>query len=281
MLIGIDVGGTKTQAVLFGDDGSIIKEVKLPSAHPMCAQDDEIMSILQQCMLDETSDVVIGYAGYGKSETMRQHIESVVSTALKDRHVVILSDIETALFSTLEDRDGITLILGTGSIALQRNNGAIERRGGWGYMLGDEGSGYAIGLAILRHFVLQADHRAEKDELYQAVMNHYHLSDPSQLIETIMDHGKPDRTLIASASIISSSFSHHPVIRNILHTSAIEVYEMIQSFHNDSETIVITGGMLHNSAYMEEIRHLLPQVLIATHPQVYGCYVYGRFHHMI
>lgn len=37
MLIGIDVGGTKTQAVLFGDDGSIIKEVKLPSAHPMCA----------------------------------------------------------------------------------------------------------------------------------------------------------------------------------------------------------------------------------------------------
>ena len=93
MLIGIDVGGTKTKAVVFDEHGRSVKEITLQSAHPMCATDDEIITILKQCMLDDQSPVVIGYAGYGKSEQMKEHISSLVHEALPDRIVVILGDI--------------------------------------------------------------------------------------------------------------------------------------------------------------------------------------------
>ena len=141
MLIGIDVGGTKTKAVLFDEQGRSVKDITLQSAHPMCATDEQIVSILEQCMLDDRSPVVIGYAGYGKSAQMKEHISSLVHEALQDRNVVILGDIDTAVYSTLQEKDGITLILGTGSIALYRKGETLERRGGWGYVLGDEGSG--------------------------------------------------------------------------------------------------------------------------------------------
>ena len=39
MLIGIDVGGTKTKAVLFDEQGRSVKDITLQSAHPMCAED--------------------------------------------------------------------------------------------------------------------------------------------------------------------------------------------------------------------------------------------------
>lgn len=281
MLIGIDVGGTKTKAVLFDELGNPIKDITLASAHPMCATDDKIITILKQCMLDDQSPVVIGYAGYGKSAQMKEYISSLVHEALPDRIVVILGDIDTALYSTLKEKDGITLILGTGSIALYRKGETLERRGGWGCVLGDEGSGYAIGLAILKHFVKQADHRAVKDELYEAVMHHYHLDDPSQLISKVMDDGKTDRTGIASASVLSSTCSHLPVIREILNEQADQVAEMLSSFGTLPETIVVTGGMIHNTVYMDLLKQRIPQIRIADHPQVYGCYVYGRFHQMI
>lgn len=281
MLIGIDVGGTKTKAVLFDEQGRSVKDITLQSAHPMCATDDEIITILKQCMLDDQSPVVIGYAGYGKSEQMKEHISSLVHEALPDRIVVILGDIDTALYSTLQEKDGITLILGTGSIALYRKGETLERRGGWGYVLGDEGSGYAIGLAILKHFVKQADHRAEEDELYEAVMHHYHLDDPSQLISKVMDDGKTDRTGIASASVLSSTCAQLPVIQEILNEQADQVSEMLSSFGTLPETIVVTGGMIHNTVYMDLLKQRIPQIRIAGHLQVYGCYVYGKLHHMI
>ena len=82
MLIGIDVGGTKTKAVLFDEQGRSVEDITLQSAHPMCATDEQIVSILEQCMLDDRSPVVIGYAGYGKSAQMKEHISSLVHEAL-------------------------------------------------------------------------------------------------------------------------------------------------------------------------------------------------------
>ena len=74
MVIGIDVGGTKTKAVLFDEDGNVVKEVVSGSAHPLNADDETIIKTLQKCLIDESSPVVFGYAGYGKNAAMRQHI---------------------------------------------------------------------------------------------------------------------------------------------------------------------------------------------------------------
>ena len=62
------------------------------------------------------------------------------------------------------EQPGVVVIAGTGSIAYGRNErNQAARAGGWGYMLGDEGSGYWIGRAALRAVLREADRRGPRD----------------------------------------------------------------------------------------------------------------------
>ena len=71
-VISIDIGGTKTKAVLYDEQGQSLQEISLPSCHFMNAKEEEIKIRLQQCILDPQADIVIGYAGYARNEDMGQ-----------------------------------------------------------------------------------------------------------------------------------------------------------------------------------------------------------------
>ena len=67
------------------------------------------------------------------------------------------------LVAGVGDEPGVVLIAGTGSIAYGVNHdGFAARAGGWGYVLGDEGSGYWIGRQALAAVVREADGRGPK-----------------------------------------------------------------------------------------------------------------------
>ena len=252
-----------------------MKKVVSGSAHPLNADDETIIKTLQECLIDESSPVVFGYAGYGKNASMRQHIHDLVASVCKDRKYVLLNDIEMAMLSTLKDADGICVILGTGSIALKRKGSCLERRGGCGYVLGDEGSGYAIGREMLRLFVKQADHRAAPSHLFQEVMHLYDLKDPSELIGKIMEDGKVNRTLVAQCASLCDKDGVLEEVRMILEEQAKQVAEMINSFREDMP-VVITGGMCHNKAFMSCLEKYLDSFEVAQHEPVYGAYVYAK-----
>ena len=56
------------------------------------------------------------------------------------------------ILAAADVQDGIALISGTGSVAWGRTpDGRTARAGGWGYLLGDEGSGYWVGRQAVRH----------------------------------------------------------------------------------------------------------------------------------
>ena len=113
---------------------------------------------------------------------------------------------------------------------MKRKGSCLERRGGWGYVLGDEGSGYAIGREMLRLFVKQADHRAIPSHLFQEVMHLYDLKDPSELIGKIMEDGKVNRTLVAQCASLCDKDGVLEEVRMILEEQAKQVAEMINSF---------------------------------------------------
>jgi N-acetylglucosamine kinase-like BadF-type ATPase len=74
------------------------------------------------------------------------------------------------------------LIAGTGSVAWGRGAAGEVRVGGWGQQLGDEGSGYAIGLAAVRAIVRADDGRAAPTMLRAAILEHLRLEAPVELI---------------------------------------------------------------------------------------------------
>ncbi len=272
MIIGIDIGGTKSEAALFDEAGNTQQKIILKSAHPNCATDAEMEEILRQCLLDDCSPIIIGFAGYGKSKQMRQRIERAVQRVFQNRKFVLMNDVELAMWSTLQGSDGIVLILGTGSIALKKKGDALIRKGGWGYLLGDEGSGYAIGRKILRKFIRQVDELDEKTELFQAVMNLYDLTDPSEIIDIVMHDGQIDRTAVAKCSVLSNLEEN----KYILKRAASDAAECVSALKEDGLPTYITGGMQNNMQYMQYIQHFLPDIRISEHEPVYGAYAYAK-----
>src|SRR5207302_776208 len=92
---------------------------------------------------------------------------------------------------------GVAVVAGTGSMAFARAaDGRTARAGGWGPLLGDEGSGYAIALAGLRAAARSADGRAQVTPLTDRLLAAYGLTRPQELIGAVYrggGRGRPTR----------------------------------------------------------------------------------------
>ena len=69
----------------------------------------------------------------------------------------VISDASLALYAAHGNADGILIISGTGSIGYRRDGDTLLRCGGWGHLLGDEGSGYDIVIRAFRAVTEAAD----------------------------------------------------------------------------------------------------------------------------
>lgn len=278
-ILSIDIGGTKSEAVLYDEQGNVLKTTCTGSCHPLNVAKEVIVQRLQECNIDKDAHIVLGYAGYARNKQLQQIIQEVVQQAYPNRYVTILSDIEMASLGTLEGQDGITVILGTGSVLLQRKNQKLTCVGGWGYLLGDEGSGYSLGLSVIKEFVKQVDGRHPKDALYQAVRDTLQLEEDHDIISIVMNDGKVNRTLIASLSKIITTLDI-PSCKQLLQQAVNEVVELICSIASKEDRIVLTGGLIHSDIYMQQILDALQptyHISIAKHEPVYGGYIYHIF----
>ena len=99
--------------------------------------------------------------------------------------VQLVNDAELAL-EALPGRCGVCLIAGTGSIALGRDpTGHQARTGGWGHIVGDEGSGYDIGRRALQAILQAADGRGPQTSLQAALLRAWELATPLDLIARV------------------------------------------------------------------------------------------------
>lgn len=173
-VLSFDIGGTKTGVAYYDELGNLIGSLELGSCHILQVDEDLIKFRLNKGLelLDGCVDVfiVLGWAGYGSNLEMRKKIELLCAEIFFGYRYLLVNDAELALESALGGDDGILVIAGTGSIGLAKKNDQIYRCGGFGYLLGDEGSGYSIGLQALKSVCLMEDNRLPKSALYRCVL---------------------------------------------------------------------------------------------------------------
>ena len=100
------------------------------------------------------------------------------------------------LLGALPDAMGVALIAGTGAIALGRDaRGTTARANGWGHLIGDEGSGYALGHGAVRAATRAADGRGPATTLLAAITHAWALTTPADIIAHVYAH--PDKVEIA------------------------------------------------------------------------------------
>ncbi len=195
LVLGVDGGGSKTQALLADEDGCILgRGSSGPSnfytAGRQASQQavlGAVQSAFQQAGIPQqkVAIVCLGLGGVDRPEEHSQVTTWLEEQALADR-CYIDNDVFLLLWCGGMQGWGAGLIAGTGSIAVGRNqSGKTVRAGGWGHIIGDEGSGYAIGLAALQAAARCADGRGEYTRLLDDILSFWNLSQASDLIPVI------------------------------------------------------------------------------------------------
>jgi N-acetylglucosamine kinase-like BadF-type ATPase len=153
-------------------------------------------------------------------------------------------------------------------LCLGRNEaGETARSGGWGYLLGDEGSGYWIALAGLQAAVRSADGRGQETRLLPALMQRVAVGTPQELIGKVYAPEMTRQRLAELASVVFEQVATDNVARNIIASSAAHLAEMVKvvaeqlRFVRRDYTLALAGGLLLNQreqlerVYCELIKH--------------------------
>ena len=154
-MIAIDGGGTKTELVLFRDDGEVLDRAVTggsnPNAYGVDGAVGELRRGLEQLGAGELGVTAIygGIAGCGSPE-MGRSMTARLKKLYPSARVNITSDIENVISAAECGGDAIAVIAGTGSSVFAREGGVLHRFGGWGYLYDRAYSGYDLGRDAIR-----------------------------------------------------------------------------------------------------------------------------------
>lgn len=259
-VIGVDGGGTKSELVLIDKLGNYIGRAKVGSSNYQAIGGEKLKENLltgfaELMKATNVSDqkidhIFLGLAGAGR-ESDRKEIKALFEDTEFQGKVTVDSDAIVALSGAFGTAPGIIIISGTGAICFGKNDeGKVERSGGWGYLLGDEGSGYYIGrkaiMAALKHF----DGRGEKTDLRPALEKHFNLQSIELIIPQIYQN-KIDRIGIAKLAPIVFDYANKgdTVSEEIIRQTGRELGKLAKAvaeklnFSNEEIRVALIGSI--------------------------------------
>jgi len=159
--VGIDAGGTSSKIEVFNDDMKLLQRLERPGLQAMTMSTGEVISALGSYLIEigekyydgdnnsnSPDSVACGLAGAGRAEKRREITEALQRKYPQVRWF-ITSDLRAAHAGSFNSEDGILIIAGTGSVVTGRHEQNWFRAGGYGHLVGDEGSGTELGRAAL------------------------------------------------------------------------------------------------------------------------------------
>jgi glucosamine kinase len=188
LILGIDGGGTKVMVALADRDGRILRKELGGGVNPMDNPDWRIeLERHIEPFLNEKKLVAVAAAlpAYGEVAHLSRLLEDTIERAFPNARTRILNDVDAAHLGALAGRPGILILSGTGSMAWARDaGGRSARTGGWGDILGDEGSSYWIGRLALNLVSQSLDGRRPPTALAKVLFDHLQL-DPSNPMDSL------------------------------------------------------------------------------------------------
>jgi N-acetylglucosamine kinase-like BadF-type ATPase len=207
LAVGVDGGGSKTLAVVVDQDGRELGRATAGSSNYTAVGVEQAAAAVTAAVAEAVRiaggqmpirALWAGLSGIDRPGAREQFMPLIQPLACEIR---LTNDAEL-VFGALEGGIGVVLIAGTGSIALGRDaNGNTARAGGWGHLMGDEGSGYDIGRRGLMAAARAADGRGPGTALLEALMRHFEVDRPLDMIAPA--YRSTEKAAIASlASIV-------------------------------------------------------------------------------
>jgi len=184
VVIGLDIGGTKTHGIRF-EDGIPVADESAGSSNVQNVTPDEaarnLASLFARIGGGEVSCVYAGSGGIDTDEDAAA-LAALIEPHVPGAQITVVHD-SRLLLAAGHASTGVAVIAGTGSAAWGRNaDGGEARAGGWGYLLGDEGSGYWLGREAVRYSLRRMNQGLPVDRLTAALLQSCGVDHPNRLI---------------------------------------------------------------------------------------------------
>lgn len=195
MFLGVDGGGTKTAYALVDGEG------RLRASHVGATIDhladgleaarsrlmEGLSAVLAQARIaaGDVSYAFLGLPAYGEHGEMTAALDAMPAAVLAQGRYRCGNDMVCSWAGSLACQDGISVIAGTGSMAYGEFEGRQARCGGWGELIGDEGSAYWIAREGMNLFSRMSDGRAARGPLHGLVRQRLGLEDDLHLCSRI------------------------------------------------------------------------------------------------
>jgi N-acetylglucosamine kinase-like BadF-type ATPase len=264
--VGIDGGGTRSRALALDAAGRVRGRAEGPPAlvrdGAVDAAADVVAALVREVARAAGASLpaarlVAGLAGAG-----RPGIRDAVRAAIMDRGVAqtveVTSDAEVAYHDAFGLGPGILLVGGTGSMALGRAaDGRTARAGGWGDRLGDEGSGWALGLGGLQAVARAADGRGIATELLPTLLAAVDLAAPADLIRWTAAATKAEVAALAP-HVLATAAAGDPVAAGLADDAARDLAGAVDAVRRALEPwpepprVAVVGGLISDDGLLRE-----------------------------
>ncbi len=215
LLLAVDAGGTKTAAWLVDlnqtDASRVLGRGRAGAGNPLSVGFDEATRAVSEAIAaacqdanvkDRAPRLILSIAGAANEKVGKQFVDWARSLGLAER-LAVVSDVLPVLAAGTPDCVGVAVIAGTGSVAFGRNaEGQTQLCGGWGYLLGDEGSGYFVGQLAISHALHNLELKSVSDPLTAAALDALGASSIMDVTKAIYTSADPRATIASLAPIV-------------------------------------------------------------------------------
>lgn len=286
-VMGIDGGGSNLRVVVATSDLRVVGESHAGTVNPSVIGRETAAGLIRRQMQAAIENarlqpadiqaVCIGVAG-ASAEHSADWLGQVVGPIIPNAKIRPSADQEIALMGAHGKREGILILAGTGSVAYGVNPvGQAAVVGGWGYLLGDEGGGYWLGLSALKAISQASERRAAKTTLTEIVLHELNLEKPRDLIRWLYAQSRNAEIaqlaplVIEQAEVgdrIASGLIAEAIQHLIGHVTALR-----ETLNFPDAPIAFAGGLLTHPNVLSSglCRHLhLPAIPVPRYAPVIG-----------
>lgn len=263
--VGVDAGGSTTVAALAHDD-EIVRTYAGGGANARAigveAAADAIAAAVERVLGGERADAVaVGAAGAG-GERVRAELHAALCARLGPAPIWVGDDAQLALRAAIPHGDGIVLIAGTGAIAYAEIGDERRRAGGYGHLVGDEGSGYAIGAAALRRLFHSFDAGTSGGAMLDAIALHVGATNLQDALATLYESASPVAAIAGCAPVVLEHAARgERAATAIVQQAARALFDLVAMLARPLSTrdvpIAFSGGLLRENnllTYLLELR---------------------------
>jgi glucosamine kinase len=288
-VIGIDGGGSNVRVVVSTPDLKIVGQGSGGSANPNSvgreAAAQSLLTAVRAALADAgrtPDDIAAAAAGVAGalSPEVQAWLHDLLGAVLPGVPLIVTLDLEIALVGAHGRRCGVLILAGTGSAAYGVNEaGESLLVGGWGYLLGDEGGGYWIGLQALREVARAADGiNPDGTRLTKTILDALNLTEPRQVVPWL--YGQSRVKDVAALAPLVLAAADDVVAGGIIASGAAQLNKLVDTLrkrlHFDNAPIAFAGGLLSepNPLSLQLCAALeLPALPVSKYPPVMGAVI--------